>query len=217
MKIKWSDLVQQRIKDLGITRESIADKLNKTPGAIGHWLNGRREPSLQEIAAILDIVGVKNATINADGSISVGNNNIEHSIPVYEYPLFSKVPAGAFTTNDGVYTINDASSWIPTAKKASDKSFWLEVEGHSMTAPQGTKPSFPEGILILIDPNEPVDTGDFCIAKINGNEFTFKKLTRDAGKVILEPLNPRYELIYVNGNCEIIGKVIKAQWPDNSF
>ncbi|XQX23496.1 hypothetical protein ACOZ9R_05315, partial [Providencia alcalifaciens] len=30
-----------------------------------------------------------------------------------------------------------AIAWIPTAKKASDHAFWLEVEGHSMTAPQG--------------------------------------------------------------------------------
>lgn len=36
-------------------------------------------------------------------------------------------------------------------QKASDSAFWLEVEGNSMTAPTGSKPSFPDGMLILVD------------------------------------------------------------------
>lgn len=135
----------------------------------------------------------------------------------YEYPFFSKVQAGAFTSNEHSYTKNDAVAWIPTAKRASERAFWLEVEGHSMTAPQGGRPSFPEGMLILVDPEEPVDIGDYCIARMNGDEFTFKKLIREGGRNFLEPLNPRYELIPCNGDCTIIGKVIKSQWPDDTF
>ncbi len=42
-------------------------------------------------------------------------------------------------------------------KKASDCAFWLEVEGNSMTAPTGSKPSFPDGMLILVDPEQAVE------------------------------------------------------------
>lgn len=63
--------------------------------------------------------------------------------------------------NSNSYTEKDAIAWIPTAKKASDRAFGFEVEGHSMTAAQGGKPSFPEGILILVDPEAPVNIGDF--------------------------------------------------------
>lgn len=86
-----------------------------------------------------------------------------------------------------------------------------------MTAPQGGRPSFPEGMLILVDPEEPVDIGDFCIARLHGDEFTFKRLIRESGQCYLEPLNPRFEMIPINGNCTIIGKVIKSQWPDDTF
>ncbi|MDN8915742.1 S24 family peptidase [Staphylococcus aureus] len=49
------------------------------------------------------------------------------------------------------------------------------------------------------------------------DEFTFKRLIRDGGIEYLEPLNPRFDLIPINGNCTIIGKVIKSQWPDDTF
>ncbi|MCG5369758.1 LexA family transcriptional regulator [Providencia rettgeri] len=205
------------MKDKGITYDHLAEHFSVSKGAVGHWMTGKREPAFSEIAGILAYVGVNNPTINQDGTISIDEESISRTEPVYEYPLLSKVQAGSFTENEYTYTKKDAIAWIPTARKASDNAFWLEVEGHSMTAPQGGRPSFPEGMLILVDPNEPVDAGDFCIARMNGDEFTFKRLIRDAGRAFLEPLNPRYDLIPCGIDCHIIGKVVKSQWPDDTF
>ena len=137
----------------------------------------------------------------------------------YEYPLFTTVQAGQFSEVD-TYTEQDAKSWIATTRKASKDAFWLEVSGHSMTAPQGVKPSFPEGMLILVDPAEDVEPGDFCVASVFGDtEVTFKKFTWDDGQAWLEPLNTnqRYQSIPCNETCRIIGKVVKSQWPDETF
>ncbi|EEC8119289.1 LexA family transcriptional regulator, partial [Escherichia coli] len=135
----------------------------------------------------------------------------------YEYPLFSSVQAGPFS-EVGSYTASDAKAWVPTTTKASEKAFWLEVKGHSMTAPQGVRPSFPEGMLILVDPAEPVESGDFCVASANGDsEATFKKYEKDAGVSYLVPLNPAYRTLDCDHTCRIIGKVVKAQWPEETF
>ncbi|EMW1937349.1 MULTISPECIES: LexA family protein, partial [Pseudomonadati] len=107
--------------------------------------------------------------------------------------------------------------WVSTTKKASDSAFWLEVEGNSMTAPTGSKPSFPDGMLILVDPEQAVEPGDFCIARLGGDEFTFKKLIRDSGQVFLQPLNPQYPMIPCNESCSVVGKVIASQWPEETF
>ncbi|MCL8574657.1 phage repressor, partial [Proteus mirabilis] len=64
---------------------------------------------------------------------------------------------------------------------------------------------------------EEVEFGDFCVARLLNDEFTFKRLIREGGISYLEPLNPRYDLIPINGNCTIIGKIIKSQWPDDTF
>lgn len=217
MKMKWYELAKSLMKDKGITYDHMAEHFSVSKGAVGHWMTGKREPAFSEIAGILAYVGINNPTINQDGTISINEDSISRTEPIYEYPLLSKVQAGSFTENSNSYTEKDAIAWIPTAKKASDRAFWLEVEGHSMTAAQGGKPSFPEGMLILIDPKEPVSVGDFCIARLNGNEFTFKKLIRESGQTFLEPLNPKFDLIPINENCEIIGKVIKCQWSDDTF
>ncbi len=89
-----------------------------------------------------------------------------------------------------------------------------------MTAPPGGRPSFPEGILILVDPEQEVKPGDFCVAGIyNNSEVTFKRFVWEDGTPWLEPLNtnPRYQSIPCNENCRIIGKVVKAQWSEDTF
>jgi len=220
MKMNWYDIAKQRIDALGLNQEKLAEHIGVTKGAVSHWLNGRRNPTLQEIGAIFKYLGVNDASFNSDGTFTVGETEEAPAFSrQYEYPLFTSVPAGAFS-EVGTFTENDAKAWVSTTKKASKDAFWLEVTGHSMTAPQGMRPSFPEGMLILVDPAEEVEAGDFCVAGVFGDsEVTFKKYTWDDGKHWLEPLNPnpRYESIPCNENCRIIGKVVKAQWPEDIF
>lgn len=211
-------------KDLGLSQESLGDVIGMGQSAVAQLLNGVNALNAENAAKLAVALDVSvddfspslskeiRAMFNAvasQKSASIGDT--------YEYPLFTKVQAGAFTENGNSYTEKDAIDWVPTAKKASKRAFWLEVEGHSMTAPQGGRPSFPEGMLILVDPEDDVEFGDFCVARMLNDEFTFKRLIRDGGIEYLEPLNPRYDLIPFNGNCQIVGKVVKSQWPDDTF
>lgn len=218
--MNWYDIAKQRIDALGLNQDKLAEHIGVTKGAISHWLNGRRNPSLKEIGAIFQYLNLTGVIFNSDGTFTVDGQECQCAIAnQYEYPLYANVQAGNFS-DAGTYTYGDERGWIATNKKASDKAFWLEVSGHSMTAPQGSKPSFPEGMLILVDPAECVEHGDFCIAGIYGDsEVTFKKFVYEDGKPWLEPLNPnsRYQSIEFTENCRIIGKVLKAQWPEETF
>lgn len=220
MKTTWNELAKARMKELGVTQEDLAEALGKTQGGVGHWLRGMRNPSLQEIGSIFEYLGIYDVKFNSDGTFTIGDKPTDKPVKrQYEYPLFTTVQAGQFA-DVGTYTERDAQEWVSTTKKASNEAFWLEVSGHSMTAPQGMKPSFPEGMLILVDPAEDVEPGDFCVASVFGDtEVTFKKFTREDGKPWLEPLNPnpRYQSIPCNETCRIIGKVVKSQWPDETF
>lgn len=211
-------------KELGLSQESLGDVIGMGQSAVAQLLNGVNALNTENAAklAIALDVSVDDFSPSLSKEIramfnAVAPQKSASMRDTYEYPLFTKVQAGTFTENGNSYTAKDAIDWVPTAKKASKKAFWLEVEGHSMTAPQGGKPSFPEGMLILIDPEEVVSIGDFCIARLHGCEFTFKRLIRESGQIFLEPLNPRFDLIPINENCEIIGKVIKSQWADETF
>ena len=218
MKMKWHELARSRMKELGITQEKLAEELGMTQGGIGHWLRGSRHPSLDEIGVVFKYLGIDNVSFNHDGTFSpVGEYSSAPVKKQYEYPVFSHVQAGMFSPELRTFTKGDAERWVSTTKKASDCAFWLEVEGNSMTAPTGSKPSFPDGMLILVDPEQAVEPGDFCIARLGGDEFTFKKLIRDSGQVFLQPLNPQYPMIPCNDSCSVVGKVIASQWPEETF
>lgn len=218
MKMIWYDIAKQRIDALGLSQEKLAEHLGVTKGAVSHWLNGRRNPSLEEIGMVFEYLGVHGAKLNSDGTFTIGElSTSKPALPQYDYPVFSHVQAGMFTPEFRSFTERDAEGWVSTTKKASDNAFWLEVDGHSMTAPAGSKPSFPEGMLILVDPEEPVDPGDFCIARLNGDEFTFKKLIKDSGQVFLQPLNPQFPMIPCHEHCRVVGKVVASQWPEETF
>lgn len=209
------EVIGERLKGLreaaGLSQAQLA-KLCEwgSQSRIGNYELGNRKISAEDALVLAGVLGVSPSVILFG----------DHSGPVcrnFKYPLFAKVEAGFFEREFNRFTERDALCWIATAIKASDNAFWLEVSGHSMTAPTGSRPSFPEGMLILVDPEKSVDPGDFCIASMDGSEFTFKRFIKDGGVPYLEPLNPQFTLLKCNENCRIVGKVVHAQWPEDTF
>ncbi|EDQ6557242.1 LexA family transcriptional regulator [Salmonella enterica] len=209
------EIIGERIKSLreakGYSQAKLASLCGwATPSRLGNYELGTRKVSADDALILGEVLGVSPSLILFG----------DESGPVYkkyEYPVFSHVQAGMFSPEFRTFTQRDAEKWVSTTKKASDSAFWLEVEGHSMTAPAGSRPSFPEGMLILVDPKDPVDPGDFCIARLCGDEFTFKKLIKDSGQVFLQPLNPQFPIMPCNEQCRVVGKVVASQWPDEIF
>lgn len=209
------EVIGERLKDIrekaGLSQGQLAKLCGwGSQSRIGNYELGNRKISAEDALVLASVLKVSPSLILFGDETGPVYKN-------YEYPLFTTVQAGQFS-DVGTYTENDAKSWIATTKKASNSAYWLEVKGHSMTAPQGSKPSFPEGMLILVDPEEDVKPGDFCVASVNGDsEVTFKKYERDAGISYLTPLNPSYRTLECDATCRIVGKVVKAQWPEDTF
>ncbi|MBD2816027.1 helix-turn-helix domain-containing protein [Xenorhabdus sp. Flor] len=90
MNMNWFDIAKDQMKVLGITYDKLAEHLGITRGAVGHWLNGRREPSLKEIAAILDFIGIKRVILNSDGTVSNINDLSSNSIDIESGPELTK-------------------------------------------------------------------------------------------------------------------------------
>lgn len=207
---------------LKLSQESIADALSVGQSAIAALLNGVNALNASNAAALARVLQVSVGDFSP--SLASEIQEMYKSVSTermasndFEYPVFSHVQAGMFSPEFRTFTERDAERWVSTTKKASENAFWLEVDGHSMTAPAGSRPSFPEGMLILVDPEEPVDPGDFCIARLGGDEFTFKKLIKDSGQVFLQPLNPQFPMIPCNDQCRVVGKVVASQWPEETF
>jgi transcriptional regulator with XRE-family HTH domain len=70
MKKHWNELAKTRLAALGMTQAELSEKMGVTQGAMGHWLNGRRSPSLAEVGAMFQIL-ISGASINPDGTFTV--------------------------------------------------------------------------------------------------------------------------------------------------
>ncbi|HEN3368637.1 TPA: helix-turn-helix domain-containing protein [Yersinia enterocolitica] len=210
----FQEMVGERLKNLreaaGFSQEQLAKLCNwGSQSRIGNYELGKRKISAEDALVLARVLKT------SPGQLLFGEESKD--VPSGEYgflrPVLSWVQAGAFSEVDDGFIELDADRWVPSAKKPSDRSFWLEVKGDSMTTPMGV--SFPEGMLILVDPDRAVHDGDLCVAYLtNKKAATFKKYVEDAGDHFLKPLNPSWPLTVIDEDCRIIGKVIDATWED---
>lgn len=215
MTMKWYDLAKTLMKSQGINQEQLAEHLGITKGAVSHWLNARREPSLSEIAKILQFLGKKNFSVGAGGMIidDTLKGDVQYAgtyNPGSKYPVISSVQAGSWCEAVEPYTLKDIDLWLESNAHIQGDAFWLQVDGDSMTAPAGL--SIPEGTFVLFDTGREAINGSLVIAKLSdSNEATFKKLVIDGGQKYLKGLNPQWPLVPINGNCKIIGVAVETK------
>lgn len=96
---------------------------------------------------------------------------------------------------------------IPSPFKCSKSAYALEVKGDSMTSTINAQNSFPEGSLIIIEPETEPKHRSFVIAQLKGTgEFTFKRLNTEGGHY-LQPLNQQHPIIPIDESVEVCGVV----------
>lgn len=100
-------------------------------------------------------------------------------------PVISWVQAGAFAE---VPDISTTDEWVTATQSVGQRSFALRIKGDSM------EPDFPEGMVVVFDPDLDPVPGDFVVAQNGDNEATFKRLVKDGSDWFLQPCNPRYPI-----------------------
>jgi len=127
-----------------------------------------------------------------------------------EVPLISWVQAGDWQNLVDNFHPGDAERWVVTYASVSKHAFALRVMGDSMTNPTGA-PSFPEGTIIVVDPERAASPGKFVVVRQNSDsECTFKQLVRDGGRHFLKPLNPRYPILEMLHDAVVCGVLVQA-------
>lgn len=115
-------------------------------------------------------------------------------------PLISWVQAGDFSHANDQFPPGYADEFIETTVNVGRHTFALRVKGDSM------EPNFPEGAILVVEPDMDFMPGDYVIAKNGDNEATFKQLMKDGADWYLKPLNHRYPIKPL-GTSAIIGVV----------
>lgn len=130
-----------------------------------------------------------------------------------KYPVISLVQAGQWTGCQPVEAW-EASEWRISHHDLGPHGYFLRVRGQSMTAPNGQY-SFPDGMLLHVNPQIEATPGRFVIAaRQKAEEATFKRLAMLDGELWLEALNPDWpnRFIKLEPNDRIVGVVVDASF-----
>jgi len=185
----------------GLTQGDFSQKSGIPLPTIKKLEQNERIPRSNLSKKIADFFKIKEAELYIDFEIK---NFSEEQIPVKKIPLISWVSANRFGEASDPYPLGDAEEWLYTTAKG-ERMFALKVKNDCM------EPEFREGDRIIVNPNVEAASGDYVIVRDNKkNEATFKQLKIYGKKVILHPLNPKYEDIELDQDKRyvIVGKVV---------
>lgn len=213
--MKIGERIKQVRKERRLTQVALAKIAKVQQSTIADLERGRTEKttSLVEIAYALGVnpawlssgKGRKEAVIptysTANGSLEQSNISPTKIAIGGRVPLISLVAAGNWEDVVDNYAPGQADEWIATTVAIKQHTYALRVQGDSM------EPKFPDGAIIIVEPEDEARHGSYVIVRQNGTEATFKQLVVDGGRKYLKPLNERYPIMQMNQDAVICGVV----------
>jgi SOS-response transcriptional repressor LexA len=212
MPNKTGERIKSRREELDLSQAELARLCNwPTASRLGNYELGNRKISAEDATVLAGALKVSPSYLLFGDNDAVVFND-------YRYPVYTA--AQLLQLSLAQLALDKTGLTLSTSIRASRRAFWFEVAGHSMTAPLGARPSFPEGMMVFCEPECTPEPGEFCLVKlIREKEIVFKRYSKEDGKSWLEPLNTasRYEPIAIDDSVEVIGKIKSAIWPPSHF
>jgi SOS-response transcriptional repressor LexA len=197
----------------GVTK--LAERLEKSQSQISHLIGTNPIKKIgDKFAAHVERIFSKphgwldqeHAGVGEENSLYDSGSTSTRSIPHY-VPLLAWQDVQAWLSNPDKLTTNkNQLQYVITQVKVSPQAFAVRIEGDSMETANGV--SFTSGAIIVVDPELPIKSGVYVVARpTTTSQFIFKQFIIDGSRRFLKPLNSRYPLIEINAHAIISGVV----------
>lgn len=211
--LTFGQRLKQKRLNAGLTQEELGKLVGATKSAVSQWEKGIVENIEGKYLLALSKVfkeSVESLTNAQYLPLKKPTFDLQKRVP-----LISWIKAGEWCEAIDLFETGDAEDWLPCPSSHSPNTYALRVKGDSMTAPYPGMRSYPEGVIIFVDPDKAITNGCRVIAKLpNSNEATFKEYREDGGKRYLKPLNPQYQIYEITGETMLCGVVIGKYEPE---
>lgn len=197
-----AERVKERRKQLGLTQYQLADLVGVAQTSIQKLERGDTK-NPRNIEALARGLQCSPEFLRFGIGDNINSNVAPGPALKSAVPLISWVQAGAWSEISEIKAYDAERYLCPV--KCSDLTFALKVQGVSM------EPKFFDGDLIFVDPEAECIHGSYVVARLDDdNQATFKQLIIESGHKFLKAANPNWpeQLIPINGNCTLVGKVI---------
>ncbi|WP_429040780.1 LexA family protein [Aeromonas veronii] len=207
-----SERIRELRKKHGLTQQKLGELIGVKKSSISQWENDEHSPSGDNLAQLSKVFGVS-AHWLATGKGSPELSNVEPAVIPQgnRVPILSYVQAGNWREMCEQATTFDGNvEYVSAGGEIGPYGFGLWLRGDSML------PQFKEGELIIVDPDESPQPGDYVVAKNGSNEATFKKYRPrgidENGQEVFElvPLNDDYPTMHSDRqHIQIIGVMVE--------
>ena len=201
MRTTLGQRIKARRKALGLSQVRLGELAGLDQTVISKLERG----DVQETARIAELANVLqcDALWLATGKERAERANVAGvaALPASRVPLISFVAAGNWSDAVDNYAPGDAEAWVETTVPVKRHTYALRVEGDSM------EPRFPNGAILIVEPEAEAKSGSFVIMRQNGTDATFKQLVHDGGRWYLKPVNPRYPIMELSEDAVLCGVV----------
>jgi SOS-response transcriptional repressor LexA len=193
-----------------LDRGDLADLCGFGYSRISNYENDIREPSANDVSVIARVLGKR------AGWIMFGEGEQNEN-----FSTLLKIPQISWNQ---LKLLNNGKLELKSEDKEMfpgihEGCFTLTVKDDQMSAPVGSKFTYPEGTIIIVDPTKEYKSGDCVIVRLkNSDDYFFKQYIYDTGKHLFKSLNPNYNVtIEMTDDMEIMGVVVGGYQPSRDF
>lgn len=185
LKKIFSNNLQRWSSIRGIKQIDVMNKFNLSSSTVSDWYNGKKYPRMDVVQKLAFFLDIELSDLVEEPKLN--NNN--------RIPIFSKIPAGI--PIELIEDVIDYEELDPKMFTGDKEYFGVRVSGDSMY------PEYRDGDVLIAQKINDCESGQDCIVMINGNDGTFKRVKKTEEGIILQPLNPNYEIkFYSNKEIE---------------
>ncbi|MFB4390285.1 MULTISPECIES: S24 family peptidase [unclassified Pseudomonas] len=212
---KWIALIRDRMEELDVSQEWLAERVGVSQGSVGHWLRKRRQPKLESMNRAFVELGMPHYRVSMQLHVTgqVGEKPVRYAVEEDEEPQLQYIVCFRYPLLDWAALAGDVKSapfevYEQTEYRAEGHAYWLSVGNDAMSASSGR--SVAEGMRILIDDGVPAEPGRLVIARQPGRAAIFRQLAEEGGQRYLKALNGSYPAQMCEEGCEILGVVVRV-------
>lgn len=217
-----SDRIFSRRTALNLSKTALAKTIGVSDVSVGKWESGLNQPKgryLNDLAAALGVTVDWLLAGSGDTPAPLveqhipGYHNVEPAVmlPGKRIPILSYVQAGNWREMcEQASNFDGNVEFVTASSEIGPYGFGLWLRGDSMV------PLFKEGDLIIVDPDEGPQPGDYVVAKNGSDGATFKKYRPrgidENGQEVFElvPLNDDYPTMHSDRqHIQIIGVMVE--------
>lgn len=194
--------IKEILEEKGIKQTWLADRLNKSYNMVNSYVQNRRQPSLDDLYKIADILGVEAKQLLVTGiRKEKAEPDFTMNVQTVKVPLLGDVACGT-----PIFAEENIDAFIPVSHKfikPSNRYFILRASGDSMD-----DAGINDGDLVLIRQQQTAQSGDHVVALID-DEATIKEFHLNENMIVLKPKskNSKHQPIVLTNDFRIQGVV----------